>query len=91
MAARWPRKGAVSETLLTGPVSIAVCWLMMRCGLAVSGQRLRRWLSQSRIAWRVRSSSGPGPAGYGEPPVAEVDVIDLQFADRLRAGGVDGG
>lgn len=58
MVARWPRKGAVSETLLTGPVSMAVCWLMMRCGLAVSGQRLRRWLSQSRITWRVRSSSG---------------------------------
>ncbi len=40
--AAWPRKGPVSQTLLTGPVFMAVCWLMIRWGLAVPGQRSRR-------------------------------------------------
>jgi hypothetical protein len=33
----------------------------------------------------------PGPAGDGEPPVAEVDVVDLQLAYCLGPRGVDGG
>ena len=32
--------------------------LMIRCGFAVLGQRVRRWLSQSTRTWWVRSSSG---------------------------------
>ncbi|AGP61497.1 hypothetical protein M271_50710 [Streptomyces rapamycinicus NRRL 5491] len=36
----------------------AVFWVVSRWGLAVFGQRLRRWSSQSRTARRVRSSSG---------------------------------
>jgi hypothetical protein len=33
----------------------------------------------------------PGAAGDGQPPVAEADVVELEFADRLGPGGVDGG
>ncbi len=33
----------------------------------------------------------PGPSGDGDPPVAGIDVADLQGADLAGAGGVDGG
>jgi hypothetical protein len=33
----------------------------------------------------------PGPAGDGQPPVAEADATELELADRLGSGGVDGG
>jgi hypothetical protein len=34
---------------------------------------------------------GPGPAGQGEAPVPEIDVVELEVADRFGAGGVNGG
>ena len=50
-----PPSAFVTQMLLTGPVSSAVCWLTMRCGLAVFGQRVRRRSSSgcedSESAW----------------------------------------
>jgi hypothetical protein len=42
-----PQKARVIHTLLTGSVPSAVWRLISRCGLAVLGQRVRRWSSQS--------------------------------------------
>lgn len=50
--------GSGGPELPAGPSSTAVFWVISRWGLAVFGQRLRRWSSQSRTAPRVRSSSG---------------------------------
>ena len=43
---------------LTARVVMAVCWLTIRCGLAVPGQRRPRCRSQARSRRLVRSSSG---------------------------------
>ena len=51
---------SVSQFSLTARVVMAVCWLMIRCGLAVPGQRRPRWVSQARSRFAVRSSSGRG-------------------------------
>src|SRR5690606_7491481 len=32
-----------------------------------------------------------GSAGEGQPPVAEVDVVEVEFADGLGSGRVNGG
>src|ERR1035441_4005831 len=53
-----PRHEPVSQFSLTARVVMAVCWLMIRCGLAVPGQRRPRWASQARSRPAVRSSSG---------------------------------
>ena len=53
-----PRHDPVSQFWLTARVVMAVCWLMIRCGLAVPGQRRPRWASQARSRLLVRSSSG---------------------------------
>ena len=75
-----PRHVSVSQFSLTALVVMAVCWLMIRCGLAVPGQRWPRCCSQARsrcgqvVEWA-------GPAGDGQPLVAEIDVAEVQFAD----------
>ena len=44
---------------------------------------------QQQVAGQVIERAGP--AGDGQPPVAEVDVVEVKFADGLGPGGVDGG
>ena len=53
-----PRHDPASQFSLTARVVMAVCWLMIRCGLAVPGQRRPRCCSQARSRLLVRSSSG---------------------------------
>ena len=55
-----PRHDPVSQFSLTARVVVAVCWLMIRWGLAVPGQRRPRCCSQARSRFLVRSSSGRG-------------------------------
>ena len=64
---------------------------MIRCGLAVPGQRRPRCCSQARSRLAVRSSSGRALARDDQPPVAEVDVAEVKLPDGLGPGGVDGG
>ena len=87
-----PRHDPVSQFSLTARVVMAVCWLMIRCGLAVPGQRWPRCCSQARSRFAVRSSSGrarPAMTSRRLPP--EVGVVEMKFPDGLGPGGVDGG
>ena len=62
---------------------------MSRCGLAVSGQRVRREpVEQDLVGELVDRADSPGD---DEPAVAEVDVVELGSADGAGAGGVDRG
>src|SRR5271154_169153 len=76
-----PRHDPASQVSLTARVVMAVCWLMIRCGVAVPGQRRAR----GQVVGRA------GLAGDDQPPAAEVDVAEVEFADGLGPGGVHGG
>ncbi len=65
---------ALARVTITGKLALARA--------AAFGVRVP--LALRGAAWR------PGPARDGQPPVAEVNVFELEAADRLRAGGVDG-
>src|SRR5712671_6185433 len=77
--------------VLTGPVPIAECWLMSRCGLAVSGPAgapVAEPVEQDLVGELVDRADSPGD---DEPAVAEVGVVELGGADGAGAGGVDRG
>lgn len=64
---------------------------MIRCGLAVLGHRAAAVfepLDQQPVGELVQ---WPDPASDGEPPVAEVHIVQSHGADRADAGGVHGG
>ena len=86
-----PRHDVVSQFSLTARVVMAVCWLMIRCGLAVPGQRRPRCCSQARSRLPGQVVERAGLAGDDQPPVAEVDVAEMKLSDGLGPGGVDGG
>ena len=64
---------------------------MIRCGLAVPGQRRPRCCSQARSRLAGQVVERAGPARDDQPPAAEVDVAEMKFPDGLGPGGVDGG
>ena len=86
-----PRHDPVSQFSLTARVVMAVCWLMIRCGLAVPGQRRPRCCSQARSRLPGQVVERAGPARDDQPPAAEVDVAEMELPDGLGPGGVDGG
>ena len=86
-----PRHDAASQFSLTARVVVAVCWLMIRCGLAVPGQRRPRCCSQARSRCLVRSSSGRGVPAMTSRQAAQVGVAEMKLPDGPGPGGVDCG
>ena len=64
---------------------------MIRCGLAVPGQRRPRCCSQARSRLAGQVVERAGPAGDDQPPAAEVGVAEMKLPDGLGPGGVHGG
>lgn len=86
-----PRQLSVSQFSLTARVVMAVCWLTIRCGLAVTGHRRPRCCSQASRRCPGQIVEWAGLAGEGQAPVAEVEVVEVELADGLGASRVDGG
>lgn len=57
----------------------------------MEGQRAARWASHSSRTWRGEVVKRAGPAADGDSPVAEVNVVEADLADRLEPGGVHRG
>ena len=91
MVAAWPRRVALTQVLLTGPVPRAVWVLMSRCGLAVPGHRVRRVSSQARSRRAVRSSRGRGWPPRSRRRLPGSASAEAQGAGGAAAGRVDAG
>ncbi|MFB8029340.1 hypothetical protein ACFQ6U_06360 [Streptomyces sp. NPDC056465] len=76
MVVAWPRSGVVKETALIGPMPKVVNLLISRCGLAVSGQRQRRWSSHSLGDVQCQRVQRPDPAVDHELAIADVEVVE---------------
>jgi hypothetical protein len=86
-----PRGSFLPHKVATGPVPIAVCWLMIRWGFTLQGKRARRWLSHSSRIWWVSSSIGRVRPAMVSRRLPQVDVIELDGLDGGFAGGVESG
>src|SRR5450759_3896423 len=78
--------------VLTGPVPFALTWLMIQVGVrgaGPAGASVVEPFAQDLVGELVNRAD---PAGDGESPVAEVDVLDEpQGDDGGCAGGVHAG
>lgn len=81
-----PADGSAESTAGDRVVFIAVCRLMIRCGLLVCGQRVRRWSSQPRMIWWVRSSR-VGSGTRGAQPGEQGHDGEAGRAGSQKAGG----